>query len=293
MLKGLIAIVLAAGIVRAQEPTLDSVLGQAAQYVARYQTQLRGLVAEETYRQNMMLTTVTRTTGSTIRSRQSREGRQLKSDLLLVQLGDQNFWIQFRDVFEVDRKPVRDRDERLSRLFIEAKADARAQAESIQQESSRYNLGPIMRTINVPIMALLFLERSVQSRVEFEKGKPGNVKRFEGLADAASIWMIEYRENGKGTMVRGTNDRDIPSHGRIWLDSTDGRVLQTEMISEDTDLRADITVSYKAEPGLDLLVPGEMREIYLVRRNGTRIDGRATYGRFRQFTVTTTEKPKS
>ena len=40
-------------------------------------------------------------------------------------------------------------------------------------------------------------------------------------------------------------------------------MLQTELISEDTDLRADINVSYKAEPGLDLLVPGEMREIYV------------------------------
>jgi hypothetical protein len=70
-------------------------------------------------------------------------------------------------------------------------------------------------------------------------------------------------------------------------------VLQTELISEDTDLRADINVVYKTEPGLDLLVPGEMREVYLIRRNETRIDGRATYGRFRQFTVTTTEKPKS
>src|SRR5262245_37370914 len=94
MLKGLVAIVLAAGIVRAQEPTLERVLSQAAQYVARYQTQLRGLVAEETYRQNMMLTTVTRTSGSSTRSRQSREGRELKSDLLLVQLGDENFWMQ-------------------------------------------------------------------------------------------------------------------------------------------------------------------------------------------------------
>ena len=69
-------------------------------------------------------------------------------------------------------------------------------------------------------------------------------------------------------------------------------MLQTELISEDTDLRAEINVTYKAEPGLDLLVPGEMREIYVIRRNDTRIDGRATYGKFRQFTVSTTEKPK-
>jgi hypothetical protein len=147
-----------------------------------------------------------------------------------------------------------------------------------------------MRTINVPIMALLFFERTVQPRLKFEQGKAGNVKRFDGLAEPSAIWMIEYQETAKGTMVRGTNDRDIPSRGRIWLDSSNGRVLRTEMISEDTSLRAEINVSYKTESGLDLLVPDEMREIYTIRRNDTRIDGRATYGHFRRFTVATTEK---
>ena len=292
MLRGVVAAILAVAVVSAQDPTFDVVMARAAEYVSRYQTQLRGLVAEEHYRQNMMSTASGRNIGPGARARQTREGRELKSDLLLVKLGGENFWMQFRDVFEVDRKPVRDRDQRLSKLFIEAKADARAQAESIQQESSRYNLGPLMRTINVPIMALLFLERNVQPVITFRQGKAGNVKRFEGLADADAIWMIEYREEQKGTMVKGANNKDIPSHGRIWLDSSNGRVLQTELISEDTDLRADINVFYKKEQGLELLVPGEMREIYVIRRNDVRIDGRATYGRFRQFTVSTTEKPK-
>jgi hypothetical protein len=102
----------------------------------------------------------------------SREGRELKSDLLLVKLGDENFWMQFRDVFEVDRKPVRDRDQRLAKLFIEAKADARTQADSIQQESARYNLGPLMRTINVPIMALLFSSaRCSQAHIRARQGR--------------------------------------------------------------------------------------------------------------------------
>jgi hypothetical protein len=293
MLRSVVAIALATAALQAQEPTLDSVLLRAADYVSRYQQQLRGLVAEETYRQNVMMTAGGRPIGPGARARQTREGRELKSDLLLVKLGEENFWMQFRDVFEVDRQPVRDRDERLYKLFIEPKADSRAQAESIQQESARYNLGPLMRTINVPIMPLLFFERSVQPRLKLEQGKAGNVKRFEGLADAPAIWMIEYREVAKGTMVKGVNNRDIPSHGRIWLDSTNGRVLQTEMISEDTDLRAEINVFYKVEAGLDLLVPAEMREIYIIRRSETRIDGRATYGHFRRFTVATTEKPKS
>jgi len=285
-----VSVMLAAAVLSAQEPTLDVVLARAADYVSQYQEQLRGLVAEETYRQNVTRMAAAR--ASDPRGRMSREGRELKSDLLLVKLGDENFWMQFRDTFEVDKKPVRDRDQRLSKLFIDAKADARAQAESIQQESSRYNLGPLMRTINVPIMALLFFERSVQPKLEFEQGKAGNVRRFDGLAEPNAIWMIEYKEVTKGTMVKGLNDRDIPSHGRIWLDSSNGRVLRTEMISEDTQLRAEITVSYKSETGLELLVPGEMREVYTIRRNDTRIDGRATYGHFRRFTVATTEKPK-
>ena len=41
-----------------------------------------------------------------------------------------------------------------------------------------------------------------------------------------------------------------------------------------------------------MLVPGEMRETYLARFADTRIDGFATYKNFRQFTVSTTEKPK-
>jgi hypothetical protein len=288
----IIVVALSAGPRAAQEPTLDSVLARAAEYVAQYQKQLRGLVAEETYRQNMMVNTASRI-GPSARGRQTREGRELKSDLLLVKLGDENFWMQFRDVFEVDRKPVRDRDQRLYKLFVEAKADARKQADDIQQESSRYNLGPLLRTINVPIMALLFLERSVQPGLKLEQGKAGNVKRFSAVADESAVWMIEYRETGKGTIVRGVNNRDIPSHGRIWLDSRSGRVVQTEMISEDTDLRAEVNVTYKVEPGLDLLVPAEMRETYTIRQSNTRIDGRATYSRFRQFTVSTTEKPKS
>ena len=292
MLRTAAVAILAAVVLQAQDPTLDVVLTRAARYVALYQQQLRGLVAEETYRQNMMSTAPGRMIGPGARGRQTREGRELKSDLLLVKLADENFWMQFRDVFEVDRKPVRDRDERLYKLFVEAKADARSQAETIQQESARYNLGPLMRTINIPIMALLFLETSVQPRVRFEQDKAGNMRRFEGLAEPPAIWVIEYREDGKGTMVKGLNNRDIPSHGRIWLDSSNGRVLQTELISEDTDLRADITVFYKKEQGLDLLVPAEMREIYVIRRSDTRIDGRATYGKFRRFTVSTTEKPK-
>jgi hypothetical protein len=266
-------------------PALETVLGRAAAYVTDYQTRLAGIVAEETYRQNVM---VTQRRGSPI----TRQFRTLRSDLLLVQGGTKGSWLQFRDVFEVDRKPVRDRDERLYKLFVGASADAAKQAEAIQTESARYNIGPIMRTINMPILALLFFDQRFQPRFTYKRGNPGSAKRFAGMAAESDVWLIEYKEAEKGTVVRGANDKDIPSHGRIWIDSATGRFLRTELISEDTEIRALIDVTYRLEDGLDLLVPAEMRELYELRRTQARIDGKAEYSRFRRFTVTTSEKPK-
>ena len=285
---GVLAVLAAVSLSAAQpaEPALETVLRRAAAYVTDYQTRLAGIVAEETYRQNVM---VTQRRGSPT----TRQFRTLRSDLLLVKGGTEGSWLQFRDVFEVDRRPIRDRDERLYKLFVGASADAAKQAEAIQTESARYNIGPIMRTINMPILALVFFKEENQPRFTFEKGKPGNVKRFSGMAVESDVWLIEYREELKGTVVRGANDKDIPSHGRIWIDSATGRFLRTELISEDTEIRALIDVTYRVETGLDLLVPSEMRELYELRRTQSRIDGRAEYSRFRRFTVTTSEKPKS
>ena len=271
-----------------QDPaaSLAEVLTRAAAYVTDYQTKLAAIVAEEHYRQNVI--------GTQRRGAPAvRQYRELRSDLLLVKTGTEPGWLQFRDVFEVDRQPIRDRDQRLFKLFVGSSADAATQAAAIQAESSRYNIGPIMRTINMPVLALMFFTDGNQPRFAFEKGKTGNVKRFAGLAGEDAIWMIEYRETTTRTVVRGANDKDIPSHGRVWIDSTTGRILRTELISEDTEVRALIDVTYRTEKGLEPLVPAEMREQYELRRTESRIDGRATYSRFRQFTVTTSEKPKS
>ena len=267
----------------AQEPSLEIVLARAARYVADYQQRLAAIVSEEHYRQQVLATSRA--------GRATRQHRELKSDVLLVKPGDES-WVQFRDVFEVDRKPVRDRDQRLYKLFIEAKPDRAEQVSTIQAESARYNIGPLVRTINIPIMGMLFFSAGYQPGSEFKRGETGNVKSLAKLAAPADIWMIEFKETAPQTMVRGEGGRDLPSHGRAWIDSQSGRVLRTEQISVDTFVRATIDVTYRAEIGLDVLVPGEMREVYMLVQRNTTIHGRATYSKFRQFTVTTTTKQK-
>ena len=46
-------------------------------------------------------------------------------------------------------------------------------------------------------------------------------------------------------------------------------------------------VTYRLEPGVDVLVPAEMREEYGGNAGGSRIVGRARYGKLKRFTVTT------
>ncbi len=109
----------------APEPTLPAVLQRTAEYVKAYQTKLAGIVAEEHYRQSV----VRIFPPPSQRVTPLPQNRELKSDLLLVRLAGDDRWVQFRDVFEVDRKPIRDRDERLFKLFLEPTSSSRMKAD--------------------------------------------------------------------------------------------------------------------------------------------------------------------
>ncbi len=272
----------------AQSAELRAVLALTAQYIADYQTRLAGIVAEERYTQNV------RSTGS-LRGRGQLPPvtrRTMRSDLLLVRPSGEGPWLPFRDVFEVDGKPLRDRDERLLKLFVDTKAAARAQAQSIAEEGARYNIGPVTRTINVPVLALGFFDRGNQAYARFIRVSPGNPKRFSGVSVQGEVWAIEFREFGPNTLVRGEAGSDLPSRGRAWVERATGRILNTEHIAQDGRVTARIEVKYGSQEGLDLLVPIEMKESYTYNLTPITIFGEATYGRFRQFKVTTDEKPK-
>src|SRR5262245_1489566 len=270
------------------ETTLAVVLKLTAAYVAEYQARLAGIVAEEIYSQSV--TRMFPAAGQ--RMPPTPQQRALKSDVLLVRSEGEDRWVQFRDVFEVDGKPVRDRDQRLFKLFVEPASGSRAKAEAISAESARFNIGPLWRTVNVPILALVFFEARNQPGFSHRRTKAGNLHELAGLARESDIWAIDYRETASRTLIRGAADRNVRSKGVMWVDASNGRVLRTEMDSGNAEVRAKIVVTYRSEPGVDLFVPGEMKEGYMLPRSMTRIEGTARYSHFRQFKVVTTEKTK-
>jgi len=217
--------------------------------------------------------------------------RELKSDLLLVRPVGADRWVQFRDVFEVDGRPVRDRNQRLMKLFVTPSSATANQAEQIALESSRYNIGNLQRTVNLPVLALAVLEPRGQPRFVFKRiEKGGQVPVRSAAAAAKTVWVIGYREVEGQTMIRTTNFRDMPARGRFWIEPESGEVLATELIAEDLSVRGEITVGYEREPTLNVIVPIHMKERYDLRRGPSPVTGEASYRSFRQFQVKVDEK---
>jgi hypothetical protein len=269
-------------------PTLERVLVRAGLYVVELQRQLSGIVAEEDYVQDVRPSasgTLSRSATPSVRH------RELKSDLLLVRPIGASRWMQFRDVFDVDGQPVRDRNERLMKLFVSPSSSTANQAELIAQESSRYNIGNLQRTLNVPLLALAILDPAQQQRFVFKRiEKDADSPVRSAAASATAVWVIGYREVEPQTIIRTTNFRDMPTRGRFWIEPETGRVLASELIAEDLTVRGAITVGYDLEPALQVMVPTQMREHYDVVRGSYRVMGVADYSRFRQFQVKVDEK---
>jgi hypothetical protein len=272
----------------AAQPTLEAVLGRAGAYVVDLQQQLAGIVAEEDYVQDVRASSVL---GSTRSGLPTVRHRELKSDLLLVRPVGADRWVQFRDVFEVDGRPVRDRNQRLMKLFVTPSSATANQAEQIANESSRYNIGNLLRTVNLPVLALAILEPRQQSRFVFKRIDKGGAAPARGAAAAATtVWVIGYREVEGQTMIRTTNFRDLPARGRFWIEPDSGQVLASELIAQDLTLTGVITVGYEREPTLNVMVPIQMKERYDLRRGPSPVTGEANYRSFRQFQVKVDEK---
>jgi hypothetical protein len=128
----------------AQTVRLRDVIARLDGYLQAYEERLANVVAEEEYRQWA-------DHGPT--TRRSRTSRVLRSDFALTLTAEPNRWVGYRDTFDVDGVPVRDRDQRLQRLLSGGEV---GQAARIAEENARFNLGEglITRNINIPTFAL-------------------------------------------------------------------------------------------------------------------------------------------
>ena len=266
---GLVAL---AGVPRgAASQDVSEIVDRASAHVARLGDALASVVADERYDQ-----TWHPPDGTEVR-------RRLDSELVIVRTPDRPEWVGFRDVVAVDGEPVRERRDRLQQLFLEPGTAAWTRARTIADESARYNLGPVMRNFNVPTAALFFLHPANRDRFRFARG------REERPTDARMAVLV-FEEEDRPTLVRTPRGVSVPSRGRVWVETSAGHVVRTQLwlTTEtgpgDRTVEVNVVVDHDHDPGVDLWVPREMREAYLTG-DGERIEGVARYDNYRRFGV--------
>ena len=259
---------------------LRTVMARAGAHVEKYQRDISLLLADERYLQEVANATKA-PAGDAKRGSggggAATEARVLVSEFALVRVedADRTLWLAFRDVVEVDGRPVRDREERLQRLFRAPPADALSQARAIAFESARYNIGDMVRTVNVPTLALEFLETAAQKRSRFKKVR-------EDTVEGVRAWTVSFEERARPTRIRTTRAQDVKTRGLVWIDPDTGRILKTELdLQLQRGLSARITTAYAPDDRLRLWVPIEMKEAY--EMESRTLTGTATYTNFRRF----------
>jgi hypothetical protein len=258
-------------------PSLDEVMARATAYLRAYSRDYAATIADEHYSQSA-----------------AREGRVLDSEFGILRLpGSQ--WLGFRDVVRVDGSPVRDREARLARLFADAASASglteatAAQATRVIEESVRFNIGAIQRTINSPALVLELLDPTHHGSFEFSKGGDDTVAGIRA-------WRIKFVERARPTIIRTLNDGDVPALGDIWIDPDTGRLLRADVtfrmaMKNSPARRFDgfISITFKEFPGLAMWLPEKMIERYQETMGRPVMTGLATYSNYRRFRVESQE----
>lgn len=253
---------------------LQVVLSRVGRYVDTCLAELGSLIAKETYVQRMRRTVAASFTND------PRSTRTTRADVLLLR--NKDGWLPFRDVYEVNGAKLVEREDRLKRLFLDDPGTALEQGQRITDESTRYNLGAVVRTINTPFVAFSFFQTGALGRFRFERDGTDTI---EGVR----AWRIRYEETGRPThIMQGRTGADLPSDGSIWVDPGSGRVLKTFLQTRDEGVDVRVTVHFRANDAVGVWTPARMEESYELLQGGS-IATMADYSDFRRFQVTTSE----
>ena len=260
-----------------------TVLSSAMRYVINYEQQFALLVSEEHYTQELQRppnpgdNLSQRNPGGGMRAGGQQNLQTFKSDFLLVQLGmDGEGWMPFRDTFEVKGKKVRDRNDRLLKLFLENDKRSFEKAGEFNENSNKNHLGNVARTINIPTLGMMLLHPRVNERFEFTDGG-------EETIAGRVLRRAMYREAARPTLIKTTRGRDLALTGTIWIEPFSGAVVKTEMNAADPALRCQVTVSFRRDEALEMWVPEKMEEYYKANLAVDDILATATYTNVRRY----------
>jgi hypothetical protein len=125
----------------------------------------------------------------------------------------------------------------------------------VHEASRKHYVGNVARTINIPMLGMMLLHPDVRERFAFKHEGDESIGGRE-------VERIGYRETARPTLIKTTRGRDLALTGRMWIESSTGVIVKTEMIAADPVVRAQVSVTFRRDGELALWVPEKMEEYY-------------------------------
>src|SRR4051812_15263675 len=245
---------------------VSDLVTRASRYVADYERDFSALVGELHETQRVI------SPGGAIKKQ-----RAIVADILLGKNGDATH--SFRDVLTVDGRVVRNREERLRKLFIDGQSRrVEAQAHAIDAESSRYNIG-IERGMDTLMLPLTILHPDQASGFRFARTSNG----------------LTFTEVRAPTLVRsrhGGDEKDLFLRGNFTLGGDGASVHAATLMAENDFVIVSVDVQYVEDAATRLLVPSASSEHYRMAESGKadRTEVRSVFSNFRRFQVKVDEQ---
>lgn len=244
-------------------PSQKAILARAAARVARYSEELPRLVATETMSQQ-----ITPKPGQPV----TGVRRQTVAEFGWVPLSGEKEAIGFRDVIEVDGRPVGSSPTRLVELLHGHAGGTLTEARAILNEGARYNLVPGSRNFNLPTVVVYFLEADRQARFRWTR---------RSRAEAV-VWEMEFHERSRPTVIRTGDGRSINSRGRVWIEAATGEVMRTALELEFDGTTYAINSELEYVAAMDLVLPVRLEERH-EGPDGVVVTATAVYSNYRRF----------
>jgi hypothetical protein len=179
------------------------------------------------------------------------------SDIVLVGMGN-GVVIGRRDVFAVDSSKIRERDDRLLKLFRGADAAAgQAAARAFEDEAARYYLTSNLRTLDSPGLALEFLRGANQPNSEFA---------IESMRKVGEVQVVVVKFTERPTSHIMPTPEGSKTSGKFSIDVATGAVTQTELTVDLREyFRFHVVTKFMKEATVDAWVPAEVLQEVDVR----------------------------
>ena len=253
------------------EPSLKDVVRRMGDYVQSYGEKASIVVATERYTQHV-----------TNSRRTPPQERLTVADFAIVKAEGFGGWVGFRDVVEADGTRIADHEDRLLQV-LQSSYGSMDEARRLSDESARFNIGPIVRNFNVPTTALFFFT-------------PANLQRFKFTRKAIApdgTWDIAFRETMRPTLIRTPEGRPVATEGTLRVNGQTGTIVRTTLRMSELGVppdshgsgAAEIDVTYRLVPSVDMWLPEKMTEAYEVVRGAVweRTTAEAGYSEYRVF----------